>query len=135
MSLIHAGARQPRAACVTTEADETMAEVRERGGSRARRPHLPRIGDLIEAGDDMITFVENYQKVWESESKAMLALGEFLGARAESMRFQVELMRMGTDTFRRYLLWSEALLSLRPDTFLQSFMRPPSGGAAGPEPE
>jgi hypothetical protein len=112
-----------------------MAEVRERSGSRTRRPQLPRISDLIEAGDDMITFVEKYQKVWESESKAMLALGEFLGARAESMRFQVELMRMGTDTFRRYLLWSESLLGLRPDTFLQSFMRPPSGGAAGSDPE
>jgi hypothetical protein len=107
----------------------TMAEVRERGGSRSRRPGLPRISDLIEASDEMVTFVEKYQKVWESESKAMLALGEFLGARAESMRFQAELMRMGSDTFRRYLLWSEALLSLRPDTFLQSFMRPQGGGS------
>ena len=112
-----------------------MAEVRERGGSRARSPRLPRISDLIEAGDDMIAFVEKYQKVWESESKAMLAMGEFLGARAESMRFQVELMRMGTDTFRRYLLWSEAILSLRPDTLLQSFMRPPSGVAVDSESE
>ena len=72
----------------------------------------------------MIAFVEKYQKVWEAESKAMIGLGEFLGARAESMRYQVELMRMGTDTFRRYLAWSEALMSLRPDTFLQSFLRP-----------
>lgn len=79
----------------------------------------------------MIAFVERYQKVWEAESRAMLGLGEFLGARAESMRYQVELMRMGTDTFRRYLLWSEALLSLRPDTFLQSFLRPREGDAEG----
>jgi len=100
-----------------------MAEMGERG-ARSRRPRLPRISDLVEAGDDMIAFVEKYQKVWEAESKAMLGLGEFLGARAESMRYQAELMRMGTDTFRRYLLWSESLLSLRPDTFLQSFLRP-----------
>ena len=100
-----------------------MAEMRERG-ARPRRPRLPGISDLVEAGDDMIAFVEKYQKVWEAESKAMIGLGEFLGARAESMRYQVELMRMGTDTFRRYLAWSEALMSLRPDTFLQSFLRP-----------
>ena len=73
----------------------------------------------------MITFVENYQKVWEAESKAMLALGEFLGQRAESMRFQVEMMRMGSDAFRRDNDWSQALLQLRPDTLLQSFMRRP----------
>lgn len=79
----------------------------------------------------MIAFVENYQKVWEAESRAMLALGEFLGARAESMRLQVELMRMGSDTFRRYIDWSEALLSLRPDTLLQSFIRPPQRPDAG----
>ena len=101
-----------------------MAEVHDRGGSRPRRARMPRVSDLVEAGDEMIAFVEKYQKVWESESKAMLGLGEFLGARAESMRYQVELMRMGTDTFRRYLQWSDALLSLRPDTILQSFMRP-----------
>ncbi len=105
-----------------------MAEMREHG-ARPRRPRLPRISDLVEAGDDMIAFVEKYQKVWEAESKAMLGLGEFLGARAESMRYQAELMRMGTDTFRRYLLWSESLLSLRPDTFLQSFLRPRDGDA------
>ncbi len=100
-----------------------MAETSERG-ARPRRPRLPRISELVEAGDDMIAFVEKYQKVWEAESKAMIGLGEFLGARAESMRYQVELMRMGTDTFRRYLAWSEALMSFRPDTFLQSFLRP-----------
>ena len=77
----------------------------------------------------MITFVEKYQRVWEAESKAMLALGEFLGQRSESMRFQVEMMRMGSDAFRRYNDWSSALLSLRPDTIIQSFMRPPARGA------
>lgn len=105
-----------------------MSEARERPSSRGRRtpPRLvPRIGDLLSASDEMIAFVENYQKVWEAESRAMLALGEFLGARAESMRLQVELMRMGSDSFRRYVDWSEALLSLRPDTLIQSFMRPP----------
>ncbi len=108
-----------------------MPEARGRTSTRSSRPRIPRIRDLFEASDEMIAFVEKYQKVWESESKAMLALGEFLGARAESMRYQVELMRMGTDTFRRYTAWSEALLSLRPDTLIQSFMRPPSGGADG----
>lgn len=111
-----------------------MPETSERRSTRPRRPPprvLPRIGDLFAASDEMIAFVEKYQKAWEAESRAMLALGEFLGARAESMRYQVELMRMGTDTFRRYVEWSEALLSLRPDTLLQSFIRPPRPDAAG----
>ena len=81
----------------------------------------------------MITFVEKYQRVWEAESKAMLALGEYLGQRSESMRFQVEMMRMGSDAFRRYNDWSQALLSLRPDTIIQSFMRPPADSAAEAE--
>ncbi len=71
----------------------------------------------------MISFVERYQQVWDAESKAMLALAEFLHQRSESMRQQVELMRAGSGTFRRYTEWSEALL--RPDTFMQAFMRPP----------
>ena len=101
-----------------------MPEAQERPSSRpARPPRLPRMSDLLDAGDEMIEFVEKYQKVWEHESKAMLAMGEFLAARAESMRYQVELMRMGTGTFRRYTEWSEALLSLRPDTLIQSFIR------------
>lgn len=111
-----------------------MPDTSERHSSRPRRPPprvIPRIGDLLSASDEMIAFVEKYQKVWEAESRAMLALGEFLGARAESMRYQVELMRMGTDTFRRYVEWSEALLSLRPDTLLQSFIRPPRPAPAG----
>jgi hypothetical protein len=103
-----------------------MPEAHERPASRTRRSsRLPRLSDLFDVSDEMITFVEKYQKVWESEAKATLALGEFLGGRAESMRYQVELMRMGSDAFRRYTRWSEALLSLRPDTFIQAFMRPP----------
>jgi hypothetical protein len=85
---------------------------------------MPRISDLLDASEEMIEFVDKYQKVWEAESKAMLSLGEFMGARSESMRYQVELMRMGSGAFRRYSEWSQALLSLRPDTILQSFMRP-----------
>lgn len=103
-----------------------MPEAQERPSSRPRRtPGLPRISDLFDISDEMITFAEKYQKVWESEAKATLALGEFLGGRAESMRYQVELMRMGSDAFRRYTQWSQALLSLRPDAIIQSFMRPP----------
>lgn len=106
-----------------------MPEARERPSSRPSggggRPRFPRFSDLFDISDEMITFAEKYQKVWESESKAMLALGDFLGGRAESMRYQVEMMRMGSDAFRRYSQWSEALLNLRPDTLIQSFMRPP----------
>ena len=103
-----------------------MTEARERPPSRGtRRTGLPGIRDLFDVSDEMITFVEKYQKVWEAEAKATLALGEFLGGRADSMRYQVEMMRMGSDAFRRYSDWSQALLSLRPDTLIQSFMRPP----------
>jgi len=104
-----------------------MPEAQERPSSRPRRSssRLPRLSDLFDVSDEMIAFVEKYQKVWESEAKATLALGEFLSGRAESMRYQVEMMRMGSDAFRRYSRWSEALLSLRPDTFIQAFMRPP----------
>ena len=56
---------------------------------RPRPPRLPRFSDLADVTDDMITFVEKYQRVWEAESKAMLALGEFLGQRSESMRFHI----------------------------------------------
>lgn len=108
-----------------------MTEARERPSSRPqRRPGLPRMSDLFDVSEEMITFAEKYQKVWESESKAMLALGEFLGGRSDSMRYQVEMMRMGSDAFRRYTQWSEALLSLRPDTIIQSFMRPPERARA-----
>jgi hypothetical protein len=86
-------------------------------------PRFPRVSDLFDINEEMITWVEKYQKVWESESRATLALGEFLAMRAESMRYQVEMMRMGSDAFKRYTSWSEALLSLRPDTFMQALLR------------
>jgi hypothetical protein len=70
----------------------------------------------------MITFADKYQQVWENEAKATLALGEFLHARSESLKAQVELMRMGNDAFRRYSAWSEALFGVRPETFMQGFM-------------
>jgi hypothetical protein len=98
-----------------TAGDETP---RRRPASRRRTA----LGSIYEATDDMITFVERYQQVWAAESRAMLALGEFLGARAESLRLQVELMRMGSDTFRRYTSWSEALLGLRPEALFQSWL-------------
>lgn len=112
-----------------------MTEARERPSSRpaSKRTRVPGISDLLDVSEEMIAFVEKYQKVWESEAKATLALGEFLGGRAESMRYQVEMMRMGSGAFRRYVQWSEALMSLRPDTFLQSFMRPPAAEKASPE--
>ncbi len=119
-----------------------MTEARERPARPQRRPGLPRMSDLFDVSEEMISFAEKYQKVWESESKAMLALGEFLGGRSESMRYQVEMMRMGSDAFRRYTQWSEALLNLRPDTIIQSFLRPSEPatprdgkGAPGPAPE
>ena len=111
-----------------------MPEARERPSSRPRQSGLPRISDLFDISEEMITFAEKYQKVWESEAKATLGLGEFLGGRAESMRYQVELMRMGSDAFRRYTQWSEALLSLRPDTIIQSFMRPQRSEDKGEDP-
>ena len=104
--------------------------------SRSRGPFsLPRIGDLLDVSDEMIAFVEKYQQVWEHESRAMLALGEFLAARSDSMRAQVELMRMGSGTARRYTAWADALLGMRPDTVVQSWMqalqRKPGAGEDG----
>lgn len=94
---------------------------------RPQRPPLRfmRLRDIVETSDDVISFVEKYQKVWEAEGRAMVALGEFLTLRSESMRYQVEMMRMGNDAFRRYSDWLEALMSLRPDTLIQAFLRPP----------
>ena len=92
--------------------------------SRARGPFsMPRIGDLLDVTDDMIAFVEKYQQVWEHESRAMLALGEFLAARSDSLKAQVELMRMGSGSARRYTAWADALLGMRPDTMVQSWMQ------------
>jgi hypothetical protein len=99
--------------------EERVRKRRPRVNDRARFPGL---NTVFDATDDMITFVETYQKVWESESKAMHALGEFLGARSDSLRYQVELMRMGSDTFRRYSRWSETLLGLRPEAFAQAWL-------------
>lgn len=100
---------------------------------RVQRPPLRfmRLRDMVETSDDVISFVEKYQKVWETEGRAMIALGEFLTLRGESMRYQVEMMKMGNDAFRRYNEWLEALMSFRPDTIMQAFMRPPerAGGA------
>ena len=100
-----------------------MAESNERTGRDARPPlRFMRLRDLVDTSDDVIQFVERYQKVWEAEGKAMIALGEFLTLRSESMRYQVEMMRMGNDSFRRYNDWLDALMSLRPDTLLSSIL-------------
>jgi hypothetical protein len=101
---------------------------------RGQRPPLRfmRFRDLVDVSDDMISFVEKYQKVWELEGRAMVSLGEFLTLRAESMRYQVEMMRMGNDAFKRYNDWLEALMSFRPDTIMQAFMRPADRSAGAP---
>ncbi len=102
-----------------------MAESNDRTGRDARPPlRFMRLKDLVDTSDDVIQFVERYQKVWEAEGKAMVALGEFLTLRSESMKYQVEMMRMGNDSFRRYNDWVEALMSLRPDTLLSSILGP-----------
>jgi hypothetical protein len=109
-----------------------MAESDEKprsshGGSPLR---FMRLRDIVDVSDDLITFVDKYQKVWEAEGKAMIALGEFLTLRSEAMRYQVDMMRMGGDYFKRYTEWVEALMSLRPDTLLQAIMRPPERDSA-----
>lgn len=114
-----------------------MAEARERPSSRpARGLRFPRMSDVLDVSEEMIAFVEKYQKVWESEAKATMALGEFLANRAESMRYQVEMMRTGSDSFRRYVEWSDALMAFRPDRLIDAFLRPPErepAGEAAPE--
>jgi hypothetical protein len=97
-----------------------MADADDKGRPRAAR--LPRFRDLVDVSDEMIAFVEKYQQVWASESKAMISLGEFLGARAQSLQSQVELMRMGSDAFRRYTAWSDALMDMRPDRFMRAWL-------------
>lgn len=102
-----------------------MAESTDPLGREARPPfRFMRLRDLVDTSDDVIQFVERYQRVWEAEGKAMIALGEFLTLRSESMKYQVEMMRMGNDSFKRYNDWLEALMSLRPDTLLSSFFGP-----------
>ena len=81
-----------------------------------------RISDVFDVSEDMINFADKYQKVWEAEAKATLALGEFLNARAESLRSQVDLMRMGTDSFRKYNDWSETIFGVRPDSFMRGLL-------------
>ena len=96
----------------------------EHGRKRPPRSRLglPRISDLVDVSDEMIAFVEKYQQVWASEARAMEALGEFLGARSESLRVQVELMRMGSEAARRYSSWADALMGFRPEAFVDSWM-------------
>jgi hypothetical protein len=102
-----------------------MADSNDRASRETRGPlRFMRLKDLVETSDDVISFVEKYQKVWEAEGKAMISLGEFLTLRSESMKYQVEMMRMGNDAFKRYNDWLEALMSLRPDTLLQSMLGP-----------
>jgi hypothetical protein len=84
---------------------------------------IPGVADLFEASDEMLAFLDTYQRVWEQESRAMHALGDFLGARAESLRLQAELMRGGSEAFRRYARWSERLLGLRPESMMQAWLR------------
>lgn len=100
-----------------------MPQERENEARRARgRSRLPRVSDIFDITEEMIAFADKYQQAWENEAKATLALGEFLNYRSASMRMQVELMRMGNDTFRRYVQWSEALFGVRPETFMRGFL-------------
>ena len=77
---------------------------------------------LLDVTDEMIAFADRYQQVWEHEARATLALGEFLAARSASLKAQVELMRMGSEAWRRYSAWSESLFGVRPETFMQGMM-------------
>jgi hypothetical protein len=90
------------------------------GSPPRHRPRLPRVSDMLDVTEEMIQFADKYQQVWEQEAKATNALGEFLGARAGSLRTQVELMRMGNDVFRRYANWSEAIFGVRPESFMRN---------------
>jgi hypothetical protein len=99
-----------------------VGEAEPGGASSSSRRRLPRVGDLFDVTDEMIAFADKYQQVWEHEAKATLALGEFLQSRAQSLRAQVELMRMGSESFRKYSDWSQAIFGVRPETFMQGFM-------------
>ncbi len=91
---------------------------------RAPRPRarLPRVSDLLDVTDEMIAFADKYQQVWENEAKATLALGEFLSARSASLKAQVDLMKMGSESFRKYNAWSEALFGVRPESFMRGVL-------------
>ena len=90
--------------------------------SEPPRRRLPRFSDMRDVTDEMINFADKYQQVWEQEAKATLSFGEFLHARSQSLKLQVELMRMGTGAFQRYSDWSESLFGLRPEMFMNNFM-------------
>ena len=100
---------------------DTPDDTANAGAPRPRR-RLPRMSDLFDVTDDMIAFADKYQQVWENEARATLALGEFLQARSQSLRSQVDLMRMGTDAFQRYNAWSEAVFGVRPESFMRGLM-------------
>ena len=99
-----------------------MAETTPPGDAPRARPRLPRVSDLLDVTEDMINFADKYQQVWENEAKATISLGEFLYFRAQSLRNQVDLMRMGSDSFRRYNQWSEAIFGVRPEQFMRGIM-------------
>lgn len=99
-----------------------MADEQGASSAQAEPRRRARISDMFDVTEDMINFADKYQKVWEAEAKATLALGEFLSARAESLRSQVELMRMGTDSFRKYNDWSETIFGVRPDSFMRGLL-------------
>ncbi len=99
-----------------------MAEKTDPEANPRARPRLPRVSDLFDVTDEMISFADKYQQVWENEGKATIALGEFLNFRAQSLRNQVDLMRMGSDSFRRYNQWSEAIFGVRPEQFMRGIM-------------
>ncbi|HEX5478768.1 MAG TPA: hypothetical protein VFY79_03515 [Dehalococcoidia bacterium] len=112
-----------------------MPPERARKRPPRSRLGLPRISGLIDVSDEMIAFVETYQQVWANEARAMHALGDFLAARADSLRTQVELMRMGSDAARRYGSWADALMGFRPESFLESWMQAMRGQPSGDESE
>ena len=99
-----------------------MPDDLDNTAQEAPRRRLPRVSDLREVTDEMISFADKYQQVWEQEAKATLAFGEFLHSRSQSLKLQVELMRMGTGAFRRYGDWSESLFGLRPEMFMNNFI-------------
>jgi hypothetical protein len=99
-----------------------MADDQDAAAASTPPRRRARISDVFDVTEDMINFADKYQQVWESEAKATLALGEFLSARAASLRSQVDLMRMGTDSFRKYNDWSETLFGVRPDSFMRGLL-------------
>ena len=99
-----------------------MPDEEQSSGPGPSPRRLPRMSDLLDVTEDMIAFADKYQQVWEQEARATIALGEFMNARATSLRNQVDLMRMGNDSFRRYNSWSEAMFGVRPESIMRSMM-------------